>query len=978
MQANVDPFHPLLRLMDRYRQDVHHLRPPATDAALQEAEQHLKLALPPSLAAFMKRWNGALLFRGVLRLRSSAELAPAHRDHSNVVLFADGPTEDESWAYVATDAGHVFGRWKGSEEAGFALQPMYHSYHRWLMGMLHLLEQSPKTPELRDELRLHCDPSNAFLLLRLAERHIAAGAPDLAEPLLRQATTSDPDLLPAWQRLGDVLVHSDTGQARWAYLKALRAVRLPLPYPGAKSADPDLLSSLDRLFEPQDAAWERELRDLLNQRVRDAHTPPELDLISAAAQAYARIYLDRGDRSEARQLLEELLYRSASFAQQGLLAELRLLLARLDTELGLHDEAEACLRPLDHSPDPQLRAQALLTLGSIVVARQEPWAEEILQEALHDLTDPVQRAEAWALLAERHMLLDRPRKATTCLEKARQQAQPTGDLGIRCRLAMLEGDQQRDTGRYEEARAAYAEAEQLTLRTDDREARLRLGIRAGDLAMAMGDERTARAAWSSAQDGFEKLSLPLRLAWVLLRLGRLGDRELLLRARRLFKAADLAAGVAATDAALQEPAESLQWHLERASEHARLRAEAQKPRPPLERADADRPERRLGAHQIAIAACEKDVVKALGAEVSQAARGLEGATIRPGDPRLAHYVAAVDLLAHHRSYEAARVLLDHLDSDYIAGLPGRALKSALARSPNAALAAGLLESLEAKDDPVALARAAEILGWRRERAAAEQLRKMVSADIPHSARQAAIMALGRVGSHEAIDDILPTLDRTELAEAASIALLLLGDRRAISYHAELLGERDTSLGTLPAEIVGRYGGPSFLLLLKGSVALDEELARGALMGLAYMGDPRGFDQLLASTSRPEIRVAAVASSALEIITGHHEPAEAPDLKLRWTDWLARNERAFIQGRRYRAGELLDPGTLIARLADDDMRVRRSAYDELVIATGAALPFDADGAWRLQVSHRLAWRQWWQQNRQRFPPGRWTFHGEPAD
>jgi hypothetical protein len=56
-------------------------------------------------------------------------------------------------------------------------------------------------------------------------------------------------------------------------------------------------------------------------------------------------------------------------------------------------------------------------------------------------------------------------------------------------------------------------------------------------------------------------------------------------------------------------------------------------------------------------------------------------------------------------------------------------------------------------------------------------------------------------------------------------------------------------------------------------------------------------------------------------------------------------------------------------------VRRSTYDELVIATGQGQSFDAEGPYRVQVQHIAQWRDWWKNNRERFPCGRWTFHGE---
>ena len=135
-----------------------------------------------------------------------------------------------------------------------------------------------------------------------------------------------------------------------------------------------------------------------------------------------------------------------------------------------------------------------------------------------------------------------------------------------------------------------------------------------------------------------------------------------------------------------------------------------------------------------------------------------------------------------------------------------------------------------------------------------------------------------------------------------------------------------------------------------------------------------MELLIDSTSRPQARVAAVASSALEILTGHHEPPDAPDLRIRWKRAWHRMEQAFIPGVRYRYGVRLDPAVLIERLGANDLLGRRSSYDELVITTGVHLPFDADGAWRLQVHHRLAWESWWQENRGDFESGAWTFHG----
>ena len=58
------------------------------------------------------------------------------------------------------------------------------------------------------------------------------------------------------------------------------------------------------------------------------------------------------------------------------------------------------------------------------------------------------------------------------------------------------------------------------------------------------------------------------------------------------------------------------------------------------------------------------------------------------------YIAAVDLVAGHRSCSAAKLLLDHLVNQSVKGPARRALQGAVARSPNAALVDGLLRCIE--------------------------------------------------------------------------------------------------------------------------------------------------------------------------------------------------------------------------------------------------------------------------------------------
>jgi hypothetical protein len=183
----------------------------------------------------------------------------------------------------------------------------------------------------------------------------------------------------------------------------------------------------------------------------------------------------------------------------------------------------------------------------------------------------------------------------------------------------------------------------------------------------------------------------------------------------------------------------------------------------------------------------------------------------------------------------------------------------------------------------------------------------------------------------------------------------------------LLGEH-TRLGHL----IGRYGGVSNLLLLKAMAYDDNPIRVSAIHGLGYIGDSRALPILLEMTGMRDRTASCAASHALELITGHHENTEDYLLKARWQAWLEENDQ-WVSGVRYRNGKIFSPSILIEGLQHDDRIVRMSSYDELVITTGVRLPFDVDGAWRIQKAQVLAWEQWWQEQVD-YPIGRWIFQG----
>jgi tetratricopeptide (TPR) repeat protein len=968
MQTAVDPFQPLLSVVQRYRNDVHNLRPPATEEALAQAAQHLSVPIPRILLRFLHRWNGAVLFRGVLQIRTVADLASAADNARSVIVFADGPSTTERWAYAPNGQGNaMFGRWDGSR-----FTPLHERFDRWLDGTIRILDNDIRGESDRLDARLEADPDCGFLLLAKAEAVLANGDPETARDLLRRATANDPGLVPAWERLGDTLMGEDTEQARWSYLKALRAIRLPAPFPTIHGPSPALITTLGRLFPPGDPAWERELTHLLDEAIVDVGSYDELAFVEAAASALGRSHLGRHDRGAAHAALVDIVERAQGFQIRGPMSDVVLQLARIEADLGHHDDAERRLRTLRIAPPP-LADKARLVIGTIAASRQEPWSDEILTDALKGLEDPDEQCEALIAIGERKVLQDQHEEAKASFEEALEITDQTANHVLAARATLGLGDLSRLQGDIQGAASAYQQSRELA--GDDPVLLQRVLIRRGDLFRMQDDRDRALADYARAADEYANLQLPIREAWARLRMAQAGSEGAAEQAHLIFKTADHAAGVAATDAISGNPTRSLDWHLNRAASHARDRANAQRARPPLTRADAERPERRMGAHRTAVSACSVQVVHHLVAEMDVLSKTLELASPRSTDPNLARYVAATDLLSAHRSYEAAAALLRHLLQVRTGGLAGRSLIGAMARSPNAALVDGLLEALDGNGEPTGIAAAAEILGWRREAAATDQLRKRVRPGANPIIRRAALVALGRIGDPAAIDDLLPVLEDADLAEATSVALLLLGEWRGVDYQAQALANQRPGMSRSLGEIVGRYGGPSYLLLLFRAAELEGAAGLGALQGLGYLGEPKAVDRLLDATANRDFARARVASGALELITGHHEDPEESLLRNRWVTWWDEHGHHFESGFRYRHGRLMDPGLLIDRLSHDDPLVRRATYDELVIATGQRRPFDAEGPYRVQVQHIAEWRSWWHQSRDEFPSGRWTFHGE---
>ena len=75
-------------------------------------------------------------------------------------------------------------------------------------------------------------------------------------------------------------------------------------------------------------------------------------------------------------------------------------------------------------------------------------------------------------------------------------------------------------------------------------------------------------------------------------------------------------------------------------------------------------------------------------------------------------------------------------------------------------------------------------------------------------------------------------------EAVALSLLLLGERKGLDTLAQMIDKKQSLLTRLFGEMVGRFGDPSYFMMLQKASTQKGITGMGALIGLGYMGNPR--------------------------------------------------------------------------------------------------------------------------------------------
>lgn len=953
--------HPRLdEVLTRYRRSVHQLFLPSTSEAISKNSLRLGMDIPKELHDFYLQHNGGALFRGLLHIRPLEQLTAASIHTPNVILFAEGPRKEEVWGFIQTEREEVvYGLWENG-----VFVAMHDCFSQWLDASIYLLDEGISSPERQYQYRRSQTPNHPFFVMESITTAVSKG--EIEEALSLFSTHYR--LLDQWPQA--LVLYADCiriqgGCAEPLYVRAMRQTSLPSPYPSYLPLD------FDFIHQGIENEIIDELASFLDARVFDIHHEHEYHFVEHVLLLLASHHRKNSRRVEAKKCILDCLSQAAGYSFSAEWRKPKLLLCDILIELGEHEQAESMLRGF---LDGEGRFEAQLRLGEMAILRQEPFANQILDRLITECSDRLVCSKAKLAQVEGYLYMNQPQEAQELLKECAIVFRQMNQKKMMTKVLMFRGDIAQQLGSIGTAHREYQYAIELAIETHEEEMRCRIWERQTELLSMTGDTNNARQTYQVIRDCLQLMELPVRTAWVCLKQGRCGDDLALVKARELFKSFDIASGVGFVDLLLGCDAQSIEWHINSSQKYAQLRLRALRGVRPYTRQDSERFERRLACHRKAISDLDDSIVDVLSSEIISLERDLVAVPISSFSYPLSRYIALINLLVSHRSYRAADKLFSIVEMERpLSSSTRRVLVEALCRSRNMILIDGLLRMVSEQKKGMGIA--SEVLGYRREKQALEPLIKILSAQVILPVRKSAIAALGLIGDSRAIEPLLTCLKVSELAEDTAMSLLLLGEWKGLDEKAQLLVKPGVKSTRLLGEMVGRYGGPSYFLLLKQALEEEEARSLGACTGLGYMGDPRIVPELIHRSGSRNPKVSAVASYSLELITGHFEPADEPLLRPRWQTWWDKHHRRFVPGCRYRLGKPMTLGQLIEHLKDDNRVVRQAAYDELVISSGTFLPFDIDGPWRVQQSHLFAWQQWWKENESKFTAGRWLFQGE---
>jgi HEAT repeat protein len=202
-------------------------------------------------------------------------------------------------------------------------------------------------------------------------------------------------------------------------------------------------------------------------------------------------------------------------------------------------------------------------------------------------------------------------------------------------------------------------------------------------------------------------------------------------------------------------------------------------------------------------------------------------------------------------------------------------------------------------------------------------------------RQAAAVALGRIGDARATPALIDALRDAELAVPAAGALARIGDRDAFEGLLALLGERDPATRQSAIAALNSIGHPDMASRIAARLTDPEPLVRESAIRIAgYFGYPECFEQVLQCCHDP---VESVRRAAIESLGFFDDPRVVPTL----VDALQR-QSSMVRASAAAALVRTEPSAVVDALArslgDSDPWVRYVALKSLgSIGDGRVVP-----------------------------------------
>lgn len=976
----------------KYQKNIHRLEGPVSVFGIRDREKELRTKVPTGFRQFLTTHNGAVLFYGDLHIRSLMELSVANASNPHVILFAQ--MEYENWAYTYVQVNGEeqvwFGLWENEQ-----FIPLYTSFYDWLGTSVSLLDQGPFVSYWEHRL----EQSNVPILF--SEKEIRTMFEEsnyaMVMPLLQEMVS----VLPTphnWYQYARSLEALGADGWREACIEVLRHIQFPIPYANfVPSTDVDnsrhwIASIYEQL---QGDAHYTEICVHLLRTVWTEQVLPFVENLSnvceyrtcAVIENIALILLKE-------QRNENILGFSEMVSQLQKVLELcnpnylpvDIQLAWVDHLIlqAKHNQAEQVLFTL-RSHSKHVAELCDLRLIRIVVQREEPWGLHII----YDLLDTVQKnsmaMECWLLAAQysldsgalehAEIYLDKAETVFSCIQESGD-IENTSVSRLQSHYWLIKGELAQHQQKFRLAGEYYQYAKEAnTAQNSWMQGKILLAE--GNLYVAMKEINTAVKRYEQAYTLFSNWGAVLESAQVLMQWGFATDtKELIVQARTMYQQLQFASKISVADGYLQEKyvQNSQQWYLDLAMEMTQLRSRAQKSTSFGMRQEADCPERRLYGLRMAVANSDVSIVAFLSQYLLDAVDIVVAENVSSSHEKYIQMVATFELICAHLSYRAVETVLKVLEKR-LNDTAGTAIGGVLIRCQNVGVINELIHVLQSRVYEANHALIAEVLGFRREKTAIPTIVELLHNTHHIEVKRACVLALGRMGEESVADTLYAYNEYPDFIEEVSLSLLLLGQHNALAEHAQELAKGFNGNCVNLGHLVGRYGGPRYMLLLFSLAKSELPVNISAIHGLGYLGEPRSIPLLIELSGFRDVTIATAASHALELITGHYENPEEYLLRARWQSWYDKNEQHFENGYRYRGGTLMSAGILIENLWNDDRLARLANYDELVITTGVHLPFDIDGNWRIQKAQIRAWEDWWQENAQRYPVGRWMYQGE---